>query len=319
VFAYATYSGGDMTERVGQAGVLHGLDRTLYYPLALRDALGAPGLLALVVGAVLGGWRARDRSATAYALLTALGGVALLGSLSYGVDRYATPAIGVLAMLAAPLAGAGAQAGRLWLPIGATLVLAGFAPVLQSSAQRFWPGAPSAPARYDHPAASAAELAWPSTSAYGPSDFNVRAWKIDEAVAALRAVHGRDDGTVGLLLPGGPEVPSYGLVLQRAARLGYRWDVASVNLQWRPGDTISQVFLGPLFDGEWPSGAFTALYAVETPDVVAQARSWLQQQRAEVVTVIPLERGARGVIYRLDFRPAIDRAAEGSAAPAAPR
>jgi hypothetical protein len=227
--------------------------------------------------------------------------------MTYGVDRYATAALASIAVLSAPLAGWVVRAGPVPLPVGAALVLACFGPVLRSSAERFWPGAPSAPARYEHPTSSAAELAWPSTSAYGPSDFHVRAWKIDEAVQALRAVHGRDDGTVGLILPGGPEVPSYGLVLQRAARLGYRWDVASVNLQWRPGDTISEVFLGPLFDGEWPSGAFTALYAVETPDVASQARSWLQRQRAEPVTVIPLDRGARGVVYRLDFRPAAGR------------
>lgn len=294
--AYATHSVDHLAEAGQPSTAADGLAAALYYPLAIKDAVGWPTVGLLALGAGLGILRpapGTSRGAVAYPLLGAAAGLAFLGSLTFAVDRYGTPALGLAVALAAPVA---AWRWRGW-PVGAAAVGAVGVPLLLDTVDRFAPGAPTHGARYDHSPATAAVLSWPSPRSYFPSDFDVAAWKLDEAVRALREVHGRDDGTVGLLMPVGAGLPSYGLFLQQAARAGMRWDVANVNLGWRPGSGMDEVFVGPLFDGTWPSGRFVALYAIVPDPAPPEVARWLAGRRLEERARFALPNRATGVVY----------------------
>ncbi len=257
----------------------------LLYPVALKDALGWPGVVTLLMGGALAPVR------SALALLAAVGGVAILSPLEQAQDRYAIPAVVLLASLAGPLSRS---------RVGAAVVLAVFLPQLVATIGVFKPGAPAASApTFDHSVSAAKELSWPKSRSYRPVDFDVRGWKVDEAIAGLRRVHGRADGTVGLLLPRSPVGPDFGIFLARSMALGNRWDFANVNLSARHGGLSDPFFMGPMRDGSWPPSSFTALYAIlATGD--GDAASWIASRRDLVEDVrIALPNASVGVLYRV--------------------
>ncbi len=255
------------------------------YPLAMKDALGWPGALVVLVGAAVGGRK------SVLPLAAALGGIALLTPLGQAQDRYALPAFVALAALVAPLA-----RSRL----GAVAVLAVFGVQLAATVAIFRPGAPTTPtASFDHPPASAAVLSWPKSRSYTPVDVDLAAWKVDDAIAGLRAVHGGPTGTVGLLLPRNPMSPDFGVFLARSAALGNRWDFANVNLAAGRGGLADPYFLGPLRDVGWPSSRCTALYAILENRRDAATSAWLATHRLAVQARFALPGGATGVVYRV--------------------
>lgn len=289
-YVHHSAAAADVTQSMSARTSLLSADALLTYPLALKDALGWPGVAAVLAGAALG-WRRGARGAVVLPILAAAGGLAVLSSLTQVHDRYALPAFACLAALALPLGhvrwGAAAAAGV-------------FVPQLVASFLAFRPGAPAlAAGTFDHPPDTAAALSWPTSRAYRPVDVDVDAWRVDDAVRALRAVHGADTGTVGLLLPRGPAVPGFGTFLLRAARLGYAWDWATVNLAAGRGGLPDPVFVGPLFDGDWPPRTFTALYAIERQPADADVARWLAAHRVERVEAFPLAGGGEGVVYRV--------------------
>lgn len=256
------------------------------YPLAMKDALGWPGLVLVVIGAALGG------RASLLPLAGALGGVAILTPLGQAQDRYALPAFVFLAALVAPLAR---------YRVGAAAIVVVFGAQLFGSIQTFLPGAPAArTGSFDHPLATAGALSWPKSTSYQPVDFDMVAWKIDEAIVALREVHGSEAGTVGLLLPREPEMPDFGVVLARAIALGQRWDYANVNLRAKHGGLPDPFFMGPLRDGKWPSSDFKALYVILTSTPDRDATEWLAARRLTEAARFTLPRGASGIVYRVE-------------------
>jgi hypothetical protein len=320
VLRYVTFSMGDDV-----APMMSGLrdpstpEAMAYYPLALRDGLSLPGVVAVLIAAGVGLVVAPSRGRVGRALAAALGGVAVLSTASTAVDRYALPALfALVSVLPAALGGStertpdsgapseGAQADdtpgalRHWIHTLAVVALASalFVPPLRANLTRFQTGAPTAPARYDHPLTSLRDLAWPIASTYQPSTLDARAWNLDGIARALVRAQGGRSGTVGFLGPRLPlNCPTYAQVLMYASAIGGRYDVASVNLVGVAG--TPPVFVGPLFDGTWPSGDFDVMVVVAAPPDEDLANDWLRAHPHEVVARYPGPSGGWIGVVRL--------------------
>lgn len=294
-----------------------------YYPLALRDALSLPGAV-LVALALLSGLLVRDaRLRSLSALSGALSGLAVLTSSPQAIDRYAYPAFVALAALLPALLpasltpqAAGAGTGSARRPLLRSLhafgsiaaVLAVFVPQYLASAARFAPGVPTLPARYEHPLSSAQDVAWPLGATYLPTDLGAKAWHLDDIADHVIQAMGAPDGTFGFV---GPRValnrPSYAQVLLATSARGGRFDVANVNLMFRPGPadpTVPSgaslpVFVGPLFDGEWPPGDFDVLVVVAAPPDEQLVTDWLRRHPHQVLTRHPAPNGGWIGVVRL--------------------
>ena len=315
--AVLSYAGFSMSDDLGPQQTANlrdpsSIESLAYYPLALRDALSLPGV-ALVGVALLAGVLTRaTRGRTFLSFAAALSGVAVLSAAPAAIDRYAFPAFVALAALLPALVPVerdgrrGAEGGPprvgsasavVALRIGlAVAALAVFVPAYRASAARFAPGVPTQPARYEHPLASARDLAWPIGSAYLPTDLDAEAWHLDALASALVQAMGDRDGTFGFLGPRVPlNSPSYAQVLLATSARGGRYDVATVNLMYRPGPpnadahagAMHPVFVGPLFDGTWPGGDFDIAVVVAAPPDEGLVNAWLESHPNEVVARFP--------------------------------
>jgi hypothetical protein len=276
------YLGANMGQAAGAEAKLMTWDERMapehlaMYPLALKDAVGWPGIIALLAGAA---W------APKLPLAGALGGLVVLAVQSQAQDRYALPALALLCAAAVPY-------GRRAL--GSLAALAVFAPLYVTSAAAFAPSARTATtSTYQHPLATWNRLSWPGSRTYNPIALQLGAWRLDQPLAALRAAHGRDDGTVGLLLSTGGGVPEFGTLVMSAQYLGYRWDFANV-VPRGPGRT--DVFVGPLFDGAWPSRDFTALLAIQCPGPDRAQGEWLAAFEGTETASVALPSGCTGSV-----------------------
>ena len=253
------------------------------YPLALKDALGWPGIVALAAGA----WWAPKLP-----LAGALGGLAVLAIQSQAQDRYALPALALAC-------GAAVSLGRSTLGSLAALVV--FAPLYVTSAVAFSPAAHTATtSTYQHPLTTWSRVSWPGSRTYNPIALQLGGWHLERPLAALREAQGRDDGTVGLLLSTGGGVPEFGTVVMSAQYLGYRWDYANV-VPRGPGRT--DVFVGPLFDGAWPSKEFTALLALQCPGPDHAQGEWLAAFDGQQTAAFDLPSGCAGSVWSLQAAP----------------
>jgi hypothetical protein len=277
------------------------LEQWLLYPLSIKDALGWPGVVTVLLGAALA------PVAGALPLLGAVGGIAALSPLAQAQDRYVLPALALLAPLVSRL-------GRRWW--GALVVLGVFGPQLHATVDLFRPGAAkSLDTMFDHPVSTAGVLSWPRSRSYAPTDFDLRSWKIDDAIRAIRAAHGRADGTIGLLLPRAANVPEFGTFLARSATFGNHWDFANVNLAAGKGGLPDEFFLGPMRDGDWPPATFTVLYAILLDPPDPDATSWLTRRPLVESQRFALPNRAVGILY---LNPGATAPAGAAAAPALP-
>ena len=261
----------------------------VYYAATAWEALGAAGVALVAVGALLGLGRSGERRGIFLVLAGAIVGGVILSRLPQQVDRYVLPGVLLATALVIPLA--------RW-PLGWALVAIVVTPRLVASQQRFAAGQPGAAATYEHPVSVLREAHWPlPRGSWYPSDFSPKGWNLDAVVAAAREAQG-DEGTVGLLLPPGPLWPNFGHLAIPAAAQGARWDWATVNL--RGGGPMSPPYLmGPLFDGTWPSSAFTTLIAFEAPNADPAVASWLSGRRLSMLARVDTGHGATAVIYRV--------------------
>lgn len=250
-----------------------------WYPAALLDAWGWVGVLGLGVG--LFGARRREAPWEARALVLAavLGAWFALGQSVQRQDRYMLPAIPLLAAVA------GASRRERWfVPVAGVGLLA--------TAWRFG-AAEDAPSNrnYGHDIARAGR-SWPwPAEAYSPVSQDPRPWRVEEAIAGLRARHGRDDGTVGLLLDDGRGAPGMGVYLFCAASAGLRWDFATVSIGTdSTGRLRDMTFVGPFATEDWPSRDYTALYAAFEPGDPTRQR-WMQDQGLDFEATQPLPWG----------------------------
>ncbi len=257
-----------------------------WYPAAALDAWGWPGALALGLGVL--GRRRREAlpDARALALLAALGGWLVLAQSVQRQDRYLLPMIPLLAALA------GASRLRAW---GAPVALIG----LLGTASVFG-GTEAAPPNRDYGhEIGAAGRSWPRPAeSYSPVSQDPTLWEVDRALKGLYALHGREDGTVGLLLDDGRGAPGMGLYLFRAVSLGYRWDLATVSLAQEGPETRSMVFVGPFATEEWPSREFSAIYAAFQPGD-ALREGWLASEGADERERWALPMAQQGALYTL--------------------
>lgn len=256
----------------------------MYYPLALRDALSAPGV-AVVLVAILVGLARRDTRRPVGLLLATITGVLAISRAPAAIDRYAIP------FLLAVAAGVPALPAR-W---GAPLVVLVFGPQLFASWSSFRPGAAAQPAAYDHPLSTARDLAWPRARTYLPSDLDVSAWHLADAARSIVEVQGSTSGTIGFLSPGQGVYPSFAPVLLATAAAGAGYDSAVVNLHAR--GNAPKVFVGPLFDGAWPDGSFHTAYVVLAPGQEGPIVSWLQAHRGVERARFPGPNGAVTAVY----------------------
>ncbi len=258
----------------------------VYYGATLWEAMSAPGMALVVVGAGLGLWRPQSRVGVAVAGLGLLIGTVVLSRVSQQVDRYVYPGFILASTLLVPL-------GRGWvLPL---LGLAVMTPRLVASAERFAPGQRGEAPSYAHGVEAFRATHWPvPATSFPASDFQPEAWNLHDAVAALKAVQG-PDGTVGVLIPGGPAWPTFGHLMLPSVALGCRWDWASVNL--RGGPAAGGVLMGPLFDGAWPSRDFVTLLALQTRPPDPQVSAWLQSHTLTERARLPTNGGGEFVVY----------------------
>ncbi|MDP2305114.1 MAG: hypothetical protein Q8P18_03725 [Pseudomonadota bacterium] len=273
------------TTRVGAARF--SLGSLALYPLALKDALGWPGLAALLAVGIAGSVPALARPAAdaggrtgaGLALLAALGGVGVLSCLEQSQDRYALPALAALAALALPI-------GRLrW---GQEVFGGVFVIQLIATLATFWPGAPAgAEPRFDHGLATAAAMSWPRTRSYLPTHLDLDAWHVDAVLEGpASATLPGSDARVALVLPNDPRLPEPGIYLMRARQRGLLLDLRI----FRPGDTT------PPPEG-WPSVDVRWVYATVRPGRDPSTEAWLAAQPRPRSEVFTLPGGATGGVY----------------------
>ena len=291
--AFSSGSPGDISN-TRSADTMRSLEGLAYYPLALKAAIGWPPLVLALVGFAL-------PRGPRLAALSALGGVAVLSSLSAAQDRYALPALCALVAGVLPFARLAVGAPRLAL-LGPALVLALAVPLLAGTAARHGPGAAVAEAAYEHPLTTAPVLDWPTGTAYPPERFDAAAWELARAVEEVAAVQGASTGTVGLLASRTPQTPQFAEVLQVAGEAGKMWDYATVNLAYDPLGARGQPdpwFVGPLFDGAWPPRTFTTLLVLHAPGPDGKLEEWLTANAARLTERARwyLPNGGNGAVY----------------------
>lgn len=281
----------DDTAMQGSAASLRDVDSAearVYYVAALWEALSGPGVVLIALALAIGLWRRESRLGAAVVGVGALVGMIVLARTSQQVDRYVFPGF-VLACSAL------VTLGRGWvLPL---LVLGAFAPRAWTSAQRFAPGEVGPAATYSHGAEALRRAQWPQPGdSFGPSDFQPSEWHIREAVMELRKVQGTT-GTVGYLPSTEPNSPAFGHLMLSAAGLGCRWDWSTVSVRGGPGS--GALFIGPLFDGDWPPRGFKSLIALEKDPPDGPVRDWLRSHAVVEAARVPTRGGGAFVVYRV--------------------
>lgn len=256
-----------------------------WYPAAALDALGWPGAIAALAALAARPVRGALPDARALALLSVGGGWLILAQSVQRQDRYLLPALVLLAGLT------GASRLRAWTAPVALVGLLGTAWVFGSTGE-------VPPNRdYSHQIGRAGR-SWPRPAeAYGPVSQDPAPWRIEEVLVELRALHGRDEGTVGLLLDDGRGAPGMGVYLFHAGILGYRWDLATVSVAADGGGVRSMVFVGPFATEDWPSREFEVLYAAFAPGDVTR-EGWLQELGPALGEARALPLGFRGTLHR---------------------
>lgn len=242
------------------------------YPLALKDALGWPGAIVLVVVALA----TRLRGVTLPGL-AAIGGLIVLSCLEQSQDRYALPALAGLAALALPIAR---------LPWGQEVFVGVFAVQLIGTAVTFRPGAPvTAAPRFDHDFSSARAMSWPRSRSYRPTELNHAHWDVDRVVTALAegAVATR---RVGLVLPDDPRLPEPGIYLLRARLLELPLDFAIFRTH-EGGDPREG----------WPGSDVDAVYVMWRPGHDLRARQWVEREGLATSLEISLPGGLGGAVF----------------------
>lgn len=257
-----------------------------WYPASALDAWGWAGAVALIACLLARPRREALPDGRALVLLSVLGAWLVLAQSVQRQDRYLLPAIPLLAALA------GASRLRRWLAPVAGIGLVG-------TALSFLEVGEAPPNRsYAHDIASAGR-SWPSPAeAYRPVSMDPGPWEVDLVLREIYELHGREDGTVGLLLDDARGAPGMGVYLFRAASLGFRWDLATVVVGSEGGRTRAMTFVGPFATEDWPSREFEVLYTAFEPGD-ATREGWLEQERLELVSGRPLPQGYEGRLYRL--------------------
>ncbi|HND29687.1 MAG TPA: hypothetical protein PLA94_06785, partial [Myxococcota bacterium] len=197
-----TMNGRSWAERLSPSGLL-------YYPAAIKDALGWPTLLLLM----LGFWWDR-RSLFVWA---ACGGLLGLSLMPAAVDRYALTALCLLV-------GSFSAVDRLpqGQLLGAVLGLG----LLVGSWRSFHSPLPQPPS-YQH---SIATLAWPSSGSYAPFQVEKARFLVDESLRDLLKM----PEPYGLRLPFDGRLPDTGVYLEVARSLGWQGDILVEREPQRP-------------------------------------------------------------------------------------
>lgn len=288
-YLFTSLDAGAMQGHASSLRDVDSLEARVYYVAALWEAMSAPGVALLLLALLLGFWRRESRFGMAVVGLGAAVGMVILARTSQQVDRYLFPSF-VLASAAM------VTLGRGWvLPL---LVVVAMAPRAWTSAQRFAPGEVGAAPSYAHGVGVFRSAQWPQpANSFAPSDFQPAEWQLREAVAALRELQG-PTGTVGYLPSTAPNSPSFGHLMLPAASLGCRWDWSTVSL--RGGGKAGEVFVGPLFDGEWPPRGFTSLIALERNPAEGPVQDWLRSHSVVEVARVPTRGSGAFVVYRVE-------------------
>ena len=262
----------------------------VFYPLALKDSLGWPGVTLLGVSAVVLVFQRQVR--TGLLLIGAsAGGLAVLSTINQAQDRYAAPALLLLAALAGAFRG-----WTMVIPLALGLIQTWY------TARAFAPGARTGEAIHLHPLRSWTEASWPRSAWYRPTDIELGSWKLDEAFTAMAGEQG-EQGTVGLLLGDQPFLPAFGSVVLAAQGRGYRWDYGVVKVQGQDWT----LFRGPLFDGAWPPGEFRTLLSILCPSD-SLAGAWRSSRVRQTLLESPVNGGCtlRVDVVALGPLPALD-------------
>lgn len=205
-----TMNGRSWADRLSPSGLL-------YYPGAIKDALGWPTLLLLGVGFW---WDRRSLF-----LLGALGGLLGLSLMPAAVDRYALPALCLVV-------GSFSAVDRL--PQGQLLGTVLGLGLLLGSWRGFQSPLPQPPS-YQH---SLTTLAWPSSGSYAPFQVEKSRFQVDENLQNLLKM----PEPYGLRLPFDGRLPDTGVYLEAAWDLGWRGDmVVQRDLQQPPAPELQSL------------------------------------------------------------------------------
>lgn len=286
----AASTGGDgavLTNKAVLVGPWWSWERLSWYPATLVDAWGWLGAGALLV-CVASGARRRgaDWPSLSVPLAGIAGGLLLLCMQGQRQDRYLLPAL--------PLAAALVGSSRVRWGVAPVFAVGAYGAAATFVVDRPAPGARA----YEHNWRDAGED-WPWVDeAYRPVSLDPAPWLLDEGIAALRRVHGSDDGTVGFLLDERDGAPTSGLVFSRVAAAGLRWNVATAAVMDRRGGSPPEaaVFVGPFATETWPSRSFTTLLAIVDP-TDHRREAWLRHTQMRQAEAWTLPHGREGRIY----------------------
>jgi hypothetical protein len=218
-----TLNGRSLEERLSLSGILS-------YPLAIKDALSWPGLILLG----LGWWKKSDRTA----LWTAVIAICLLSLLPAALDRYALPAVVLIAL------GAEGKFPQKTLLFSAVFGIQAIG-TLKNLA-----GPPSPIPSYDRPLSTITALSWPESPSYRPARLDTT--ELERVVEKLLEKTGLEPQVVALYLPFDGRLPDTGVFAWLAWKKGARFELRPVR-PLHPEDPVTI-----------PEKAQTLLYLAET-------------------------------------------------------
>ena len=265
-------------------------ENLLYYPTVLRDMLGWPGII-LVGIAFARGWRTFAGRWAAWGVLS---GLVVLTFAGENQSRYLLPALPLLAAIVdiGIRPGLSRATSRFGIVVG-----------LSATLPALW-GAWSSVRSSDTPPASRdqthaiegllewGDWPWPAVP-FRPISNPMKAWRVDETIAAISSFTGPGSHQIGLLLPRDIRLPPASTYAWRAGVRGLDWDVATIVSQGPGGRPM--IFVGPLKPmGHRISRRFKVAYAIHSR---GQIPTLFQALSAERVWSHELQAGMEGSIF----------------------
>ncbi len=257
------------------------VDRFTWYLGVLLDNFGRVGLLVALPALLW--WRRRQGlklESWSVPTLALLGGYLFLCLQTQRQGRYLTPAL--------PLVAALVGSSRLrWLtaPVAAMGVY-GVGAVYMT-----WSEVPTTRS-FEHDLTTAGTT-WPwPPEPFQPFSLSGDNTGLPQAVARLAEVHGRSDGTVGLMLAEERGAPGFGQALYEVNRTGARWHLSTPSMA--SPEAGYHMFVGPFAMEDWPDRGFDTALAI-MPREDGRRERWLTGyglDKAESWTISPALEGS---------------------------
>ena len=279
-------------------GSISNSTNVVYYLSVIKEAFGWPGTVLLSFLGIFGLTTKSGR----LALLSAIGGVAILTFMAQQQPRYMFPAVPLLA-LGAAIGIRQTRRNKLVrnTSMGALLSIVTIqgGTTIRASLSNQWVPADRAHVHGMHSLTEWGQ--WPhAEESLRATSLHPELWKIDQAIELLSNNGAVDGSTVGIMLDEVGGELGFGIFLQRSEALGHHWNFASIAPSVNPNEWRAQIFTGPFASGDFGPAQFTLVYAAYRPGDRGRD-TWLERMNGEELSRITLPNDFIGRIMRVDL------------------